>query len=112
MSTHTDAGSRRAFLRSVGVLGGASGTTLDAFRLLTEARRAGARAALFGRKIKDAEDPLSFITYLRGLADGQIGPEDAVRAYHADLKRLGLPARRALADDLVVTSPALADEAA
>lgn len=92
----------------VGVLGGASGTTLDAFLLLTEARRAGARAALFGRKIKDAEDPLAFITYLRRLADGELGAEEAVRAYHADLQRCGLPARRPLADDLVVTSPALA----
>jgi hypothetical protein len=38
-----------------GVLGGAAGTTFDAFNLLYEAKKYGARAALFGRKINNAE---------------------------------------------------------
>src|SRR5207237_5195390 len=33
-----------------GILGGSSGTTYDAFKLLEDARKYGARAALFGRK--------------------------------------------------------------
>ncbi len=40
-----------------GVLGGSAGTTHDAFRLLEEARRHGARAALFGRKINRVRAP-------------------------------------------------------
>src|ERR1019366_6015410 len=48
-----------------GILGGAAGTTYDAFFLLEEARRNGARAALFGPKIKDSEHPLTFVRYLR-----------------------------------------------
>ncbi len=43
----------------VGVLGGAVGTTLDAFALRHEARKHGARAALFGRKINRAENQLA-----------------------------------------------------
>src|SRR5262249_18950007 len=34
----------------VGILGGSAGTTYDAFKLLSEARKYGARVALFGRK--------------------------------------------------------------
>src|ERR1035441_6919102 len=49
----------------VGILGGSSGTTYDAFKLLAEAQKYGARVALFGRKIKDSEDPLAFIQMLR-----------------------------------------------
>lgn len=91
----------------VGILGGASGTTCDAFTLLTEAKKHGARVALFGRKIKDAEHPLTFVAYLRRVADGQITPEEAVRAYHADLEKSHIPAKRSLQDDLQITSPEL-----
>jgi hypothetical protein len=35
----------------VGVLGSSAGATFDAFSLVCEAKRHGARAALFGRKI-------------------------------------------------------------
>ena len=88
-----------------GILGGSSGTTHDAFALLERARHHGARAALFGRKIKDSEHPLTFVNYLRLLADGQIDAEEACRAYHADLERLGLTPHRALAADLELTEP-------
>ena len=66
----------------VGVLGGAAGTTLDAFQLIYDARKYGARAALFGRKINQAEHQLAFIRFLRYLADGEIEPVEAVQAYH------------------------------
>jgi hypothetical protein len=84
----------------VGILGGSSGTTFDAFNMLWEARKHGARAALFGRKINNAEHQLSFITHLRALADGNAEPAEAVRAYHGDLQKLGIKPHRALKEDL------------
>jgi len=83
----------------VGVLGGSSGTTYDAFKLLAEARKHGARCALFGRKIKDAEHPLAMISLLRRVADDEISPEEAVRAYHGELQKFDVAPKRSLADD-------------
>lgn len=87
----------------VGVLGGAAGTTYDAFKLLAEAKQYGARAALFGRKINAAEDQLAFVHLLRRIADGDISPEEAVSAYHADLKSHGIHPHRSLNEDLEPT---------
>ena len=84
----------------VGILGGSAGTTYDAFKLLSEAKKYGARVALFGRKINNAENQLAFIRFLRLIADGEITAEDAVRAYHGVLQKLGTPPHRALEDDL------------
>ena len=84
----------------VGILGGAAGTTLDAFQLLADAQKYGARVALFGRKINNAENQLAFVQFLRLIADGVIGPVDAVKAYHAVLGKLGIPAHRSLEADL------------
>jgi hypothetical protein len=92
----------------VGVLGGSAGTTYDAFCLLEEARRHGARAALFGRKINRAEHQLTFVRYLRALADDHIDAVEACRAYHADLGRLGIRPHRSLEDDMTLTDTALA----
>lgn len=86
----------------VGVLGGAAGTTLDAFTLLHEAQKHGARAALFGRKINQAENQLAFIEFLRHIADGLIDPEEAVRAYHAVLEKLKVRPHRPLEEDLTL----------
>ncbi len=86
----------------VGVLGGSAGTTLDAFVLLHEARKHGARAALFGRKINIAENQIAFIEFLRLIADGIIDPKEAVRAYHGVLQKLGQTPRRSLEDDLTL----------
>jgi hypothetical protein len=83
----------------VGILGGSSGTTFDAFNMLWEAKQHGARAALFGRKINNSEHQLSFITHLRALADGNVKPAEAVRAYHGDLEKLRIKPHRSLADD-------------
>jgi hypothetical protein len=84
----------------VGILGGSAGTTYDAFKLLSEAKQYGARVALFGRKINHAENQLAFIRFLRLIADGEITAEEAVRAYHAVLQRLGIKPHRPLEDDL------------
>ena len=84
----------------VGILGGSAGTTLDAFQMLHDAKKHGARVALYGRKINNAEDQLSFIKYLRLIADGGIAPVEATKAYHGDLQRLGIKPRRTLEQDL------------
>ncbi|QDU78881.1 hypothetical protein Pla110_05850 [Polystyrenella longa] len=86
----------------VGVLGGAAGTTLDAFTLLHEAKKYGGRAALFGRKINQAEHQLAFIQFLRHLADGLIEPVEAVKAYHGVLEKLNIKPRRTLEEDLTL----------
>ncbi|MCC7146173.1 MAG: hypothetical protein IT443_06975 [Phycisphaeraceae bacterium] len=84
-----------------GILGGSSGTTFDAFFQLWEARKYGARAALYGRMINNSEHQLSFIEHLRGLADGKIDdPAEAVKSYHGALQKLGIRPYRSLEDDL------------
>jgi hypothetical protein len=87
-----------------GILGGSSGTTFDAFHLLEEAKKYGARAALFGRKINNAEHQLTFVSYLRAIADGKIAAEEATKAYHGDLEKLKIKPFRALNDDLQLTT--------
>ncbi|HWE93367.1 MAG TPA: hypothetical protein VG269_05280 [Tepidisphaeraceae bacterium] len=86
-----------------GILGGSSGTTHDAFRLLEEAKQHGARAALFGRKINNSEHQLTFVTYLHRIANGQMGAGEAVKAYHGELEKLKIKPYRALKNDLELT---------
>lgn len=90
----------------VGILGGSAGTTYDAFHMLWDAKKHGARVALYGRKINNAEDQLTFIKYLRLVADDELEPAEAVRAYHSDLQKLGIKPYRSLEDDLVQTATA------
>lgn len=91
-----------------GILGGSAGTTFDAFNLLAEAKASGARAALFGRKINTSEHQLTFVKYLRAIADAQVEPTEAVKAYHGDLGKLNLKPTRPLAEDLQPTATATA----
>ena len=91
----------------VGVLGGSSGTTHDCLKLVHDAKKYGARIALFGRKIHLAEDPLSIISMMRAVAEGDATPQEAVRAYHGTLRTRGIKPKRELDDDLQVTDPAL-----
>jgi hypothetical protein len=86
----------------VGILGGSAGTTLDAFLLISEAQKYGARVALFGRKINNAENQLAFIEFLRHIVDGVIEPVEAVKAYHAVLEKLGIAPHRPLEEDLTL----------
>ena len=88
----------------VGILGGGAGTTYDAFKLIAEAQKYGARVALFGRKINNAEHPLAFIEMLRRIVEGAISPEEAVRAYHGVMQASGILPLRKLEDDLQLTS--------
>lgn len=87
----------------VGILGGSAGTTLDAFQLIHDAQKHGARVALFGRKINLSEHPLAFIELLRRIVDGEIKPVEAVKAYHGVLQQSGIRPQRPLQQDLQLT---------
>lgn len=87
----------------VGILGGSAGTTYDAFKLIHDAQKYGARVALFGRKINQAEHQLAFVEMLRLITDGRVSPEEAVRAYHGVLQGKNIPAHRPLEEDLKLT---------
>lgn len=88
----------------VGVLGGSAGTTHDAFALIYEAKRYGARVALFGRKINAAEHQLLFVEHLRLVADDQLLPDEGVKAYHAALQKIGIIPLRDLQSDLELST--------
>ncbi len=88
----------------VGVLGGSSGTTYDAFKMISEAQKYGAKVALYGRKINNSEHQLAFIEMLRRIVEGRITPEEAVRAYHGVLEALGIKPYRSLEDDMQLTT--------
>ncbi len=91
----------------VGVLGGSAGTTYDAFRLIHDAQKYGARVALYGRKINNAEHQLAFIEMLRFITEGKVSPEEAVRAYHGVLQGKGIKPKLALEQDLQLTDQAM-----
>ncbi len=91
----------------VGILGGGSGTTMDAFSLLYDAQKYGAMVALFGRKINNSESPLDFIYCLRLIADGDIKPLEAVKLYHDRLKMAGVKPIRPIMRDMQVSTSLL-----
>ena len=91
----------------VGVLGGGAGTTRDTMELIFQAEKYGARLALFGRKINLAEDAGALVNLMRRVADGDVGPEEAVKAYHGHLQKVGIKPIRALEDDRVITETVL-----
>ena len=91
----------------VGILGGSAGTTYDAFKLIHDAQKYGARVALYGRKINHAEHQLAFIEMLRLITAGKISPEEAVHAYHGVLQAKGIKPHRSLAEDLTATDQAM-----
>lgn len=88
----------------VGILGGSSGTTFDAFNQLFEAKKYGARVALYGRMINNSEHQLTFIKHLRAVADDQLKPFEAVKSYHGELNDLGIKSYRELDMDVQPTS--------
>src|SRR5580658_2478851 len=96
----------------VGILGGGAGTTYDAFKLIHDAQKYGARVALFGRKINHAEHPLAFIQMLRLITDGRISPEEAVQAYHGVLQGKNIQPRLPLEKDLELTDLSMSYDAA
>jgi hypothetical protein len=96
----------------VGILGGSAGTTYDAFKLIHDAQKYGARVALFGRKINNAEHQLAFVEMLRLITEQKISPEEAVRAYHGVLQAKGIKPKLPLEKDLELTDPSMSYEGA
>jgi hypothetical protein len=96
----------------VGILGGSAGTTYDAFKLLHDAQKYGARVALYGRKINNAEHQLAFIEFLRCITRGELTPEEAVRAYHGVLQAKGIKPRLPLEKDLELTDQSMSYDGA
>lgn len=88
----------------VGILGGSAGTTLDAFQLIHDAQKHGAKVALFGRKINLSEHPLAFIELLRRVVDGEVSPQEGVKVYHNVLQQSGIRPQRTLQQDLQLTA--------
>lgn len=89
-----------------GILGGSSGTTYDAFKLLEEAKHHGARAALFGRKINNCEHQLTFVAHLHAIANGRMSADEAVKSYHGELQKLKIKPIRPLKEDMELTTTA------
>src|SRR5262249_23171587 len=54
------------------------------------------------RKINNAENQLAFIHLLRYVADGEISPEEAVRAYHGVLQKLNVKPHRSVKEDMTL----------
>jgi len=91
----------------VGILGGPASTTYDSYKLIAEAKKYGARVALFGRRIKGTEDQRAFVSLLRAVADEEIGPEEATKAYHGHLQSAGIQPHRTLEEDMVLHTASL-----
>lgn len=87
----------------VGILGGAKGTTRDTFELVHQAEQAGARVALFGRKINLSESPVLLVSIMRKVIAQELNPADAVDAYHDGLRGAGIVADRSLQQDAQLT---------
>ena len=94
----------------VGILGGSAGTTRDALELLHRAEGAGARVALFGRKIQRAESQLDLLATMRRVLTAELSPADGVRAYHEALVAAGISPHRPLETDLQVSERVLREE--
>lgn len=94
----------------VGLLGGSSGTTRDTFELLTRGEQAGARVALFGRKIQRSESQTDLVRLMRPVIERSITPSQAVDQYHESLAKKMITPQRSLQVDQQITEPALQGE--
>jgi hypothetical protein len=83
----------------------------DSFELLARAEQAGARVALFGRKINYPESPLTLVRLMRRVLERELTPSEAVEVYHETLAGMRIRPVLALADDLEISDPILKAEA-
>ncbi len=91
----------------VGILGGSAGTTRDTFELAQQAEQAGARVALFGRKINLAESPIELVRLMRSVIEGDLTASQAVIAYHDHLAEFLITPLRTLKEDNLITEQVL-----
>jgi DhnA family fructose-bisphosphate aldolase class Ia len=94
----------------VGILGGTKGTTRDTFELISRGERAGARVALFGRKINLAQSPLDLVRLMRAVVARELSVNEAVRAYHGALQDKGIIPALPLAEDIEISDPQLKED--
>ncbi len=91
----------------VGILGGGRGTNRDTFELAAQAEKAGARVALFGRKINFAESPTDLVKHMRLVVEGELKGAEAVKSYHDVLAKKSIKPDRDLKSDTEITDPLL-----
>jgi len=94
----------------VGILGGAKGTTRDTFELISRAETAGARVALFGRKINLSQSPVDLVRLMRAVVAREVSAPEAVKAYHGALQERGIAPAVPLESDLLISDAILRDE--
>ena len=95
----------------VGILGGGAGTTRDTFELIEQASRFGARVALFGRKIYEAEDSVEIVRLMRHVVEADLTAKEGVKLYHQYLAKKSILPNRSLETDLKITDQVLLAEA-
>ena len=94
----------------VGVLGGGKGTIRDAFELVRQSEKYGARVALFGRKINLAESPITLVRLMRLVIEGELSTLNAVKEYHSSLSKEGITPKLSFEKDQTVTEKALFED--
>ncbi|EPX75890.1 hypothetical protein [Salipiger mucosus] len=91
----------------VGLTAARGGTLRDSLERLAQAERHGARLAVVSRESLACEDPVLLLQAMRRVLRDRLGSFEAVRAYHDDLAKAGIPPLRALQDDAELTDPVL-----
>lgn len=94
----------------VGVLGGGKGTIRDTFELVRQSEKYGARVALFGRKINLAESPVTLVSLMRSVIEGELSTLNAVKEYHSSLSKEGITPKLSFEQDQIVTEKVLFED--
>ena len=94
----------------VGVLGGGKGTIRDTFELVRQSEKYGARVALFGRKINLAESPVTLVSLMRSVIEGELSTLNAVKEYHSSLSKEGITPKLSFEKDQIVTEKVLFED--
>ena len=94
----------------VGVLGAGKGTIRDTFELVRQSEKYGARVALFGRKINLAESPVTLVSLMRSVIEGELSTLNAVKEYHSSLSKEGITPKLSFEKDQIVTEKVLFED--
>ena len=94
----------------IGVLGGGKGTIRDTFELVRQSEKYGARVALFGRKINLAESPVTLVSLMRSVIEGELSSLNAVKEYHSCLSKEGITPKLSFEKDQIVTEKVLFED--
>ena len=94
----------------IGVLGGGKGTIRDTFELVRQSEKYGARVALFGRKINLAESPVTLVSLMRSVIEGELSSLNAVKEYHSSLSKENITPKLSFEKDQIVTEKVLFED--